>query len=148
MYGRGYMRFLDIYHVFYKALIAFCLAQTQNTDRDKWIGIGEKAVSKFEVWKGYSSWNFENKHFLLSAELLCVKGDYAAAEERYNASILSAQMHRFVHEEGLALERLGMLYKDRGRAESAQEMLANARICYESWGASAVVARLDLNMSE
>jgi hypothetical protein len=142
------MRFLDIYHVFYKALIAFCLAQTQNTDRDKWIGIGEKAVSKFEVWKGYSSWNFENKHFLLSAELLCVKGDYAAAEERYNASILSAQMHRFVHEEGLALERLGMLYKDRGRAESAQEMLANARICYESWGASAVVARLDLNMSE
>lgn len=148
MYGRGYMRFLDIYHVFYEALAAFCLAQTQNIDRDKWIGIGEKAVSKFEVWKGYSSWNFENKHFLLSAELLCVKGDYAAAEERYNASILSAQMHRFVHEEGLALERLGMLYKDRGRAESAQEMLANARICYESWGASAVVARLDLNMSE
>jgi hypothetical protein len=41
-----------------------------------------------------------------------------------------------------------MLYKDRGRAESAQEMLANARICYENWGASAVVARLDLNMSE
>ena len=77
-----------------------------------------------------------------------MKGDYAAAEEQYKASILSAQMHRFVHEEGLALERLGMLYKDMGRAESAREMLANARNCYERWGASAVVARLDSKMSE
>jgi tetratricopeptide (TPR) repeat protein len=124
------------------------MSQEQNTDRDKWISIGEKAVSKFETWKGYSSWNFENKHLLLSAELLCVKGNYGAAEEHYKASILSAQLHRFVHEEGLAWERLGMTYEEIGRAESAREMLATARNCYERWGASAVVARLDSKLTK
>jgi hypothetical protein len=50
------------------------------------------------------------------------------------------------HEEGLAFERLGMMYKEMGRTENALEMLTNASVCYEKWGATAVVTRLDSQM--
>ena len=137
------VRFLDIYHIFYEGLAALRLARTENGDRTKWVSTGEEAVSTFETWKDGNKWNFENKFLLLSAELHHTKGDHALAEAHYKSSIESARNHRFVHEEGLALESLGMLYKEMGDVESAKEMLTKARVCYEKWGANAIVKQLD-----
>ena len=146
LYGRDHMRFLDIYHVFYEGLTALRLARMENGDKTKWLGIGETAVSTFETWKDHNTWNFENKFLLLSAELHHTKGDHCCAEEYYKSAIESARNHRFVHEEGLALESLGMLYKGLGRAGDANEMLTSAGLCYEKWGATAVITRLHSQM--
>ena len=143
LYGENYSRFMDIYFVFYEGLTALRLALSATNDTDKWIGTGEAAVSTFQTWKSHSTWNFENKYLLLLAELKQVNGDLVSAEEFYKSSILSARSHKFVHEEGLAMESLGLFYRNIGREEDAIEMLMSARSCYVKWGASAIVERLD-----
>ena len=144
LYGKNQMGYTDIYHVFFEGLVALRLAlQNNNDDRDKWLTIGEAAVSTFQTWRSHNTWNFENKHLLLSAELYQVKGNHATSEEYYEASIVSAQRHKFVHEEGLAMESLGEFYKKVGRNEDSIKMLMSARSCYVKWGAVAVIERLD-----
>eukprot|EP00804_Cyclotella_cryptica_P023452 CCRYP_012112-RA/>CCRYP_012112-RA protein AED:0.05 eAED:0.05 QI:1315/1/1/1/0.75/0.55/9/220/927 len=143
LYGVHHMRFLDIYHVFYDGLTSFQMARKRNGDEEKWIGRGEQAVSTFQTWGGHSKWNFENKFQLLSAELHLVQGHHDAAEEKYKSSITSARNHRFLHEEGLAMELLGLFYHQVGKIEDSKKMLKNARACYERWGATAIVIRLD-----
>jgi tetratricopeptide (TPR) repeat protein len=137
------MCILDICHVFYEGIAALRVARRENTERDSLIEIGEKALSTFETWKSYSNWNFENKLLLLAAELYYTKGELHAAEKQYKASIESAQAHRFLHEEGLALEELGMLYKEMGNLEQAEIVTLKALSCYERWGATAIVKQLD-----
>ena len=132
----------DIYYILYQGLTALHLARKESHGREKWISIGESAVSKFQTWESHSNWNFENKHLLLSAELSSVKGDFNVAEEKYKASIVSAQKHRFLHEEGLAMELLGLFYKNQGDLKSSKDLLTKARECYINWGATAVVERL------
>ena len=148
LYGKDHMRFMDIYYIFYEGLTALQLARRESNEQEKWIGIGESAVSKFQTWVGHSTWNFENKHLLLSAELASVKGDFRAAEEKYKASAISAHEHRFIHEEGLAIELLGSFYKNRGDLEGSRDVLTKARACYIKWGATAVVEQLDASMEK
>ena len=141
---RNEMIFGDIYRVFYEGIAALRLAlRYNNDDRDKWISVGEDAVSTFQTWRSHNTWNFENKHLLLSAELHQVKRDFVSSEKFYKESIVSAQKHKFVHEEGLAIESLGMLYNKMGKKEDSIQMLSSARSCYVKWGAVAVIERLD-----
>ena len=142
LYGQDHMRFIDIYHVFYEGFTALRMAQ-KGLDTEKWIAKGEAAVATFKTWEGYCNWNFENKYMLLSAELLFVKGEREEAQKQYEAAIDSAKKHKFLHEEGLAMELLGLFHKDAGNTEDAKTMFNNARDCYEEWGASAVVERLE-----
>lgn len=65
------------------------------------------------------------------------------AEEKYQAAIESARRHRFVHEEGLANELFADFLTSCGKTDQAKLFLTRARACYETWGAVAVVARLD-----
>lgn len=148
LYGMRHMRFLDIYHVFYDGLTSFQMARKRNGDEEKWIGRGQQAVSTFQTWKDHSDWNFENKFLLLSAELHCVKGNHDAAEEKYKASIISARNHRFLHEEGLAMELLGLFYNKVGKLDDSKKMLTSACACYEKWGATAIVARIESYLVE
>ena len=144
IYGKSEaFHMMDVYHCFYSGLIGFRLARSNGTDRDKWMDIGRTAVTTFESWKSHSLWNFESKYLLLLAELEFLEGDCCEAEEHYKASIVSAQKHKFIHEEGLAMELLGSLYMAAGNKEGSIEMLLKARGCYEKWGATAVVEVLD-----
>ena len=149
LYGNCHMRFLDIYHIFYEGVTALRLASrsTNIDDKKRLIALGEAAASTFQTWEGHSNWNFENKYLLLSAELRQANGDHAGAEEHYKASIASAHNHKFIHEEGLAMELLGLFYEKVGRNEESGDMLTSARSCYEKWGAAIVVDRLDSQMS-
>ena len=142
LYGNDHMRFIDIYHVFYEGLTALRMAQ-KGIDTEKWIAKGEAAVATFKTWEGHCKWNFENKHILLSAELLFVKGEHEEAQKQYEAAIDSAKKHKFLHEEGLAMELLGLFHKEVGNTEDAKTMFNNARDCYEQWGATAVIERID-----
>ena len=51
-----------------------------------------------------------------------------------------------MHEEGLALESLEMLYKKMCDVESAKEVLTKNRVCYEKWGAMRLSNRLDTHV--
>ena len=145
--GATAMRFSDVYHALYEGLSAFCLARS-SVDEPKWMVLGENAIATYRSWVKHSSWNFENKLLLLEAERFFAKGEIEAAKEKYETSIESARRHRFVHEEGLAMELLGRLYRDSGRLEEAKEQIALAHVCYDKWGAKGVLDRLGASWPE
>ncbi|KAL7453012.1 hypothetical protein ACHAWC_004717 [Mediolabrus comicus] len=134
-------RFLDIFHTFYEGLAAFHLAYS-STDPDnkiKWMGTGESSIDRFKVWQKHSTWNFENKLLLLQAEYHRCQGEDEDAESKFQAAIESAKLHRFVHEEGLAIELYSSFLKKKGDLDNSKGQLLLAIDCYERWGASAIV---------
>ena len=140
--GRSFsVRFIDIYHALYEGLTAFHLARcsTDETIKSEWMGVGEKSVDRFKVLHEHSTWNYENKLLLLQAECHRCKGEGDDADTKYLAAIDSAQQHRFLHEEGLAMELYASFLAERGESDRSNTHLLLATACYEKWGASAVV---------
>ena len=131
-------------HTFYEGLTAFHFARHSADDEpNKWFQMGEKASSSFKTWATHSTWNWENKLLLLEAEWHFSKREMEKAEEKYNLAIESARRHRFVHEQGLANELFSAFHISNGNIGKAKSHIAEARACYEKWGASALVELLD-----
>ncbi len=139
--GRISMRFIDVFHALYEGLTAFHLARcsTDEVEKLEWMGIGKKSIGQYKVWQEHSTWNFENKLLLLQAECHRCTGENDDAEPKYLAAIESAQRHRFLHEEGLAIELYAAFLKAKGECEKSKTQLLLAIASYEKWGASAVV---------
>jgi tetratricopeptide (TPR) repeat protein len=129
--------FMDVYNSLYRGLAAFQLARSSSDA--KWVEMGESSILAFEGWVKHSKWNMENKLLLLQAERSYVLGQTADAIVKYKSAACSAEEHRFCHEQGLALELLGNLYSQQGRVQDAKDHLAQARACYERWGANAIL---------
>jgi tetratricopeptide (TPR) repeat protein len=134
--------------VFIDGLIAFYYARKHRSDENRWAEIGNGVINLMEVWAKASDWNFSNKLFLLQAEYFFLQGDERAALQKYNASIKSAQDHRFIHEEGLAHERLASFHHHYHRRGEAITCFNAAKRCYENWGAQAVVQRVERTIAK
>ncbi|KAK1734218.1 hypothetical protein QTG54_014985, partial [Skeletonema marinoi] len=94
---------------FYSGLVSFWVArETDDNDRkesNKWIKRGVECKDKIEKLSvSASTWNFENKLYLLQAEEQFCSRNFETAETLYDAAILSSKMHKFVNEEALANE--------------------------------------------
>lgn len=138
------MSFMEIYHLFCEGLTAFQIARrSSQSAASKWMEIGEEAVERFRFYEKCSTWNYENNLFLLEAEYHRCKQEEDKAAAKYRASIKSAQEHRFVHEEALALEFYGDFLRIIRRVDESKQIYANARVCYEKWGAHAIIPRLE-----
>ncbi len=136
--GMDSLHFTTIMYVFYEGLVALEMARSQS-DNHKWLMIGERSITKYEEWAQHSEWNFESKLFLLKAELLFLQGDYASAEKKYIASIESARRHKYVHEQGLALDMFATFHNFRGNVEQEVECLQGVYACYKTWGAFGIL---------
>ncbi len=90
-------RSFELLRQFYDGISSFSLAR--DTGEERWAQIGEECVTFWTTVASLSNWNFENNFLLLLAESSYTKGDFAIAEELYDASILSARQHKFLHEE-------------------------------------------------
>jgi len=129
--------------IFIDGLIALFLARKHCKDEAKWTGIGFGVLESMKKWRIYSDWNFSNKLFLLEAEYSFLEEDHTMAISCYNASITSARQHHFVHEEGLAEEKFAIYLLHKKNHEGALDHFCNAKKCYESWGANALVQNVD-----
>lgn len=87
--------------------------------------------------------NFAHKYYLICAEIARIKGDVLAAEQMYCAAIKSARENGYMQNEGLANERFGSFFMQRGLDSAALGYLESARSCYQRWGADAKVAQLE-----
>ena len=99
-------------------------------------------MESFKTRVQCSHWNFSNKLSLLEAEYCFLKNDDEGAVAFYTASIKAAHEHRFVHEEGLAEEKLATYLLHKGEHEDAMHHFVNAKKCYDVWGAQALVKRV------
>eukprot|EP00985_Skeletonema_marinoi_P006146 scaffold2669_cov115-Skeletonema_marinoi.AAC.1 len=122
-------------HVFYGGLINFWIAR--KTMDVIWFDRGEKAIEKMRSYADCSSWNFQNKLLLLQAEQCFYLEDFESAKRFYDAAILSAQEHKFVHEEALACELAGHFMLESGEGRSSLSYFLLAQKKYREWGAYA-----------
>ena len=132
----------SILGTFADGLIAFTQAQKHDIDEEQWTNIAGRVIATFSMWVEHSSWNFSHKLSLLEAEDNVLKGNDVLAVEKYNLSITTARKHRYVHEEGLGLERAGDYHIRMGRTKTAVVCYSSAKECFERWGACAVADRI------
>lgn len=85
----------------------------------------------------------QSQCLILEAEQHFARGDLDFACEKYKAALESSRRHRFVHEEGLCNELFAAFHRARGDVDEAERCIADARACYEKWGATALVKLLD-----
>ena len=131
---------------FVDGLIAFFFARKHGEDEERWTKLGEGVINTMKQWSRNSDWNFSNKLYLLEAEYYFLKDSEAMALEKYEASILAAHHHSFIHEEGLAFEKAAHYHLHRGKNTEALHYFAQAKKCYERWGAQTVVDHIRKTM--
>ena len=128
---------------FVDGLIGFFFARKHGIDEAKWTNLGLSAIESLSKWTKRSEWNFSNKLHLLEAELYFLRKDDESALASYRASIKAAKDHRFVHEEGLAEEKMATYLLNKNEHDEAMEHFINVKRCYETWGAHTLVQRID-----
>lgn len=133
---------IAIYSEFLHGLVALHFARQPGNHEEDRGAMGEDAINLMRKWAASSDWNFSNKSLLFEAEYYFDK-DEAKAQEKYRAAIEAARNHRFVHDEGLANEKAASFHLHHGRKEEALLHFAQAKACYERWGARALVRIID-----
>eukprot|EP00985_Skeletonema_marinoi_P022094 scaffold13905_cov119-Skeletonema_marinoi.AAC.1 len=133
-------------HVFYGGLINFWIAR--KTMDVIWFDRGERAIEKMRSYADCSTWNFQNKLLLLQAEQCFYLEDIESAKRCYDAAILSAKEHKFVHEEALACELAGHFMLESGEGHAALPYFLLAQKKYHEWGAYAKEESLEKYMKE
>jgi PAS domain S-box-containing protein len=98
---------------------------------------------QLEAWAKIGLENFENRAFLVGAEVARIQGRELDAERLYEAAIKSARKNEFVHNEGLANELAARFHATRGFETIARAYLREARSCYQRWGAEGKVRQLE-----
>jgi tetratricopeptide (TPR) repeat protein len=118
-------------------------ARRYKDERGVWEEVGNSMVSKFQKWKESSEWNLINKVYLLLAERYFLQDDQENAFEHYDLAIKAAADHRFLHEEGLANVAAAKCCLHYDKKKEALIYYANAKDCYQRWGATALVNMID-----
>merc|ERR1719291_204764 len=138
---------LAIINAFIDGLLGFTLARKKRKDEAKWLNVGLDSIKLLEKWSRRCAWNFSNKLALLEAEHHYYKGCDQMALNSYQTSICVARKHHFIHEEGLAEEKLATFLCRKNQPDDALCHFINAKTCYTNWGAKLLVERVDKAMA-
>ena len=95
-----------------------------------------------------STWNFQNKTYLLQAEEQFCERNFEAAERSYDNAISSSKEHKFLSEEALANELAGRFYLETGRKNKSVHYFSQAVEKYREWGAVAKASTLETYLEE
>jgi tetratricopeptide (TPR) repeat protein len=132
--------------VFFEGLAYLVVAQsTSGLERQRNLMSGQRAIQCLKRWAHASPSNFSNKLALLEGERMAGKGKTSRALSFFNKSIRISKTEGFLHEEGLAYERLGLYCCSHGNDDAAQAFFAIARDRYQLWGSKTVVLRIEDN---
>jgi len=142
--GKHILRPVLLVGMFLSGLIAFQCARraTDKESQEEWYKRGVLSLKTLLSFTDHSSWNWENKALLLSAEKLYTDGNFDSAASIYDKAICSANEHRFVHEEAIASELAGDFYYERNFQEKSMSFFKHSLKCYLKWGAIGVAKRL------
>jgi len=111
------------------------------------MAIGCKCLDVIKGHERNSDWNFANKMHLLEAEYYFCIDNHENAVASYRQAIISAQEHRFCHEEGLAEEKLATYLMYCNQSDAALYHFTNAKKAYTKWGAKVLADRISKAMA-
>jgi len=131
----------DFFRIFYAGLVSFWIGREKN-DREL-LRKGTECKDKIEkLVVSASTWNFQNKAYLLQAEAQFCERNFDVAETLYDAAIFSSKTHKFLNEEALAYELAGHFYLETGRKDKSVPYFMQASEKYNEWGAVAKAVSL------
>jgi hypothetical protein len=129
---------------FYEGLSSLALARDMvGWSRRKLVIKGRLNLKRMKRYAAMCPANFDNKRCLLEAEFEAICGNPLKSLSLFEASIKAAKTEGFIHEEGLAYERLAQFHCNLGHSQTSIPFLVFAREAYERWGANALVHRMD-----
>jgi len=129
--------FNKLYITWLTALNSFRGIKNKNGTGSQFLKVKETfkhAISTVRAAAEISRWNFQNKVYILEAEMFSFEGKAVDAKASYAAAITSSASSRFIHEQGLSCELAGLYYKKIGQHMAAWNFLLRAKQCYAEWG--------------
>jgi predicted ATPase/signal transduction histidine kinase len=139
---RAYVELVE--YRFYTALSHAAVYDTSPPEqREVHIGGLRHHYRELTIRCAHAPDNFADRLTLLAAEIARIEGRELDAERLYEESIRLAREARFVQIEAIAAERAAQFYEARGIRTVVLSYLANARDCYQRWGADAKVRQLE-----
>jgi PAS domain S-box-containing protein len=140
--ARAYSEFAE--YRFYTGLAhAAAYDESQPERREIHISGLREQHRKLTIWSARIPSNFAARQTLLAAEIARIEGRELEAEQLYEESIQLSRHSSFVQIEAIASERAAGFYRTRGIQTVLLSYLANARDCYQRWGADAKVRQID-----
>jgi hypothetical protein len=140
---------MDVRLDFFEGLSALALARdSTGWHRRSLLTTGRRALHRLRKWAKTCPANFRNKRALLQAELATLRGQSMRALALFDESIATAKKEGFVHEEGLAYERLAQYHCVLGHVQWAILYFELPARLNERWGAHKLIERIDLLMAE
>jgi predicted ATPase/GAF domain-containing protein/anti-anti-sigma regulatory factor len=129
-----------------------CFTQASDSvgpePRERYLSRARQYAGRLARWAELCPENLRHRWQLLSAELLRLDGEAAAAGERYDEGIAAARQGRFVQDEALGNELCARHYLRLGRETIARAYLTEAHKLYARWGATQVMRRLEREHAE
>ncbi len=112
-----------------------------STPKDR--AYARKCLAKLTVFAKHAPCNYQNKVYLIEAELAAHQaGKFDSALRSFKLSIDLAQREGFIQDQALACERAAHALERAQRRQEANQFMARAQDLYAEWGAQAMVDRL------
>jgi hypothetical protein len=136
-------------HMLYRGLAAAHLASTSQGWRARWrfLRILRQARERLHDWARQGA-DLRHMALLLDAEHARLRGQPLRAIQLYRDAASGATDQNFPHHVAFAQEQRGRVLVQIGRNPEACHVLADAVHLYDSWGACAKSASLELERSE
>jgi predicted ATPase/signal transduction histidine kinase len=125
------------YHFYAGLAFAAAARRAPPERRELYLEKAEVLARKVARWADLGPENFAHRSALLGAELESVRGDTAAAWDRYDEAIHLAEEGAFMHDQALGNELAARHFLAIGKATTARGYLAEAARRYDRWGAKA-----------
>ncbi len=136
-------------HNFYQSLACLGLCKSlPKSARRRYLKRVAKNQKRMHRWAKHCPMNFQHKYDLVEAERIALVGKQAIAIEYYDRAIKGAAENEYIQEEALGNELAGQFYLRQNRDKIAHIYFTEACLCYESWGATAIVNHLQKNYSK
>jgi PAS domain S-box-containing protein len=131
------------FHFFHVLTLSALYADASAGQQQAYRQVITEKLEKFEMWARHCPANYGNRYSLVLAELARIDGRDVDAMHHYEDALRLARVHGFIQNQAMANELAARFHASRARATLADHYLADARSCYERWGAQGKVRQLE-----
>jgi predicted ATPase/class 3 adenylate cyclase len=131
-------------YYFYCSLVITAIYPALKPDkkRNYWKQL-QVQQNQLKKWADICPENWENKYFLICAEIARIAGQHKQAMDFYNQAIALSKHNDYLHIEALGNELAAKFYLANGYELIAKAYMTEARYGYIHWGANAKVKLLE-----
>lgn len=130
-------------HNFYSSLITLSIYENASEDeRTKCLDRVRSNQEQMKIWAENCPANFQNRYFLIEAEIARISNNTSGAIDYYDRAIVSAKENGFTQNQAIANELFAHFWLAKGNANISRLHLVEAAKLYENWGAANKVISL------